>query len=61
MTALNPFLTVEEQLIEVTMLHMAESKKASQHAIELLKVGIPGAEKRIQITHINLVEECDNA
>ena len=50
MTALNPFLTVEEQLIEVTMLHMGLNRKeASQHAIELLKkVGIPGAEKRIR-------------
>ena len=50
MTALNPFLTVEEQLIEVTMLHMGlKRKEASQHAIELLKkVGIPGAEKRIR-------------
>ena len=50
MTALNPFLTVEEQLIEVSMLHMGLNRKeASQHAIELLKkVGIPGAEKRIR-------------
>lgn len=49
MTALNPFLTVEEQLVEVTMLHMGLSRaEASKHAIELLqKVGIPGAEKRI--------------
>lgn len=49
MTALNPFLTVEEQLVEVTMLHLGFTRaKASKHAVELLKkVGIPGAEKRI--------------
>ena len=49
MTALNPFLTVEEQLVEVTMLHMGLSRaEASAHAVDLLKkVGIPGAEKRI--------------
>ncbi len=50
MTALNPFLTVEEQLIEVTMLHMQLNRaQATEHAIEILrKVGIPGAEKRIR-------------
>ncbi|MBA62711.1 MAG: peptide ABC transporter ATP-binding protein [Planctomycetaceae bacterium] len=50
MTALNPFLTVEEQLVEVTMLHMGLSRtEASKHAVELLKkVGIPAAEKRIR-------------
>ena len=49
MTALNPFLTVEEQLVEVTMLHLGLSRtEASAHAVDLLKkVGIPGAEKRI--------------
>ena len=49
MTALNPFLTVEEQLVEVTMLHLGFTRaEASKHAVELLKkVGIPGAEKRI--------------
>lgn len=50
MTALNPFLTVEEQLIEVTMLHLGLGRtEASQHAVQLLqKVGIPAAEKRIR-------------
>lgn len=50
MTALNPFLTVEEQLVEVTMLHMGFNRtEASEHAVGLLrKVGIPGAEKRIR-------------
>ncbi len=50
MTALNPFLTVEEQLVEVTMLHMGLNRtEASEHAVGLLrKVGIPGAEKRIR-------------
>jgi len=49
MTALNPFLTIEEQLVEVTMLHLGLSRaEASAHAVDLLKkVGIPGAEKRI--------------
>ena len=50
MTALNPFLTVEEQLVEVTILHMGLNRtEASQHAVDLLRrVGIPGAEKRIR-------------
>jgi oligopeptide transport system ATP-binding protein len=49
MTSLNPFLTVEEQLTEVTRLHLGHSPKdATDHAIEMLRrVGIPGAEKRI--------------
>jgi oligopeptide transport system ATP-binding protein len=49
MTALNPFLTVEEQLTEVTRLHRAYShKQAIHHAIGMLeRVGIPGAAQRI--------------
>ena len=49
MTALNPFLTVEEQLTEVTELHLGHSRAdAIKHAIAMLeKVGIPSAEKRI--------------
>ena len=49
-TALNPFLTVEEQLVEVTTLHMGLNRKeASQYAVDVLRrVGIPGAEKRIR-------------
>lgn len=49
MTALNPFLTVEEQLTEVTRLHRGYThKKATQHAIEMLeRVGIPGAAQRV--------------
>jgi oligopeptide transport system ATP-binding protein len=49
MTSLNPFLTIEEQLTEVTRLHLGHSpKQATQHAIEMLRrVGIPGAEKRV--------------
>ena len=49
MTALNPFLTVEEQLTEVTQLHLGHSRdEAIKHAITMLeKVGIPAAEKRI--------------
>ena len=49
MTALNPFLTVEEQLTEVTQLHLGHSRReARAHAIEMLeKVGIPAASRRI--------------
>ncbi len=49
MTALNPFLTVEEQLTEVTILHLGHSRaEARKHAINMLEmVGIPGAERRI--------------
>jgi oligopeptide transport system ATP-binding protein len=49
MTALNPFLTVEEQLSEVTRLHLHHSAaQARKHAIEMLeKVGIPAAAKRV--------------
>ncbi|MDE0735104.1 MAG: ABC transporter ATP-binding protein, partial [Pirellulaceae bacterium] len=49
MTALNPFLTVEEQLSEVTRLHLGlSSRDALDHAIEMLqRVGIPAPEKRV--------------
>jgi oligopeptide transport system ATP-binding protein len=49
MTALNPFLTVGEQLTEVTRLHLKHSADvARRHAIEMLaKVGIPAADRRI--------------
>jgi oligopeptide transport system ATP-binding protein len=49
MTALNPFLTVEEQLTEVTRLHLGYSRKqAIAHAIGMLeKVGIPAASRRL--------------
>jgi oligopeptide transport system ATP-binding protein len=49
MTALNPFLTIAEQLTEVTQLHLGHSHpQAIKHAIEMLeKVGIPGAAKRL--------------
>jgi len=49
MTALNPFLTVADQLTEVTQLHLGHDKKtALKHAIEMLeRVGIPGAAKRV--------------
>jgi oligopeptide transport system ATP-binding protein len=49
MTALNPFLTIAEQLTEVTQLHLGHSHdEAVKHAIEMLeKVGIPGAAKRV--------------
>ena len=49
MTALNPFLTVEDQMTEVTRLHLGHSREqARKHAIEMLtKVGIPAPERRI--------------
>jgi len=50
MTALNPFLTVEEQLTEMTTLHFGwTQKKAELHAIEMLDlVQIPAAAQRIK-------------
>ena len=49
MTSLNPFLTVEEQLTEVTRLHLGHThKQAIEHAIAMLeRVGIPAASRRI--------------
>lgn len=49
MTSLNPFLTVGQQLMEVTELHLGHSpQQALNHAIGMLeKVGIPGASRRI--------------
>jgi oligopeptide transport system ATP-binding protein len=49
MTALNPFLTVGEQITEVTRLHLKHSfAQARRHAIEMLgKVHIPAPERRI--------------
>ncbi len=49
MTSLNPFLTVAEQLTEVTIRHLGHSaEQALEHAIEMLrKVGIGNAEQRV--------------
>ncbi len=49
MTALNPFLSVAEQLMEVTQLHLKHTAaQARKHAIEMLeRVGIPAAAERI--------------
>lgn len=49
MTALNPFLTIEEQLTEVTRLHLGHTAaEARKHAISMLgSVGIPAPEQRI--------------
>jgi oligopeptide transport system ATP-binding protein len=49
MTSLNPFLTVAEQLMEVTELHLGLSRKQSlHHAIDMLeRVGIPAASRRV--------------
>ena len=49
MTSLNPFLTVADQLMEVTMLHLHHNRRqALAHAIEMLeRVGIPAAARRV--------------
>jgi len=49
MTSLNPFLTVEEQLTEITRLHLGHTRKqAIAHAIEMLdQVGIPSPAKKV--------------
>ena len=49
MTSLNPFLTVEEQLTEVTIHHLGHTyEQARSHAVAMLeKVGIPKAAERI--------------
>ncbi len=49
MTSLNPFLTVGEQVTEVTRLHLRHNySQALRHAIEMLeRVGIPAAARRI--------------
>jgi oligopeptide transport system ATP-binding protein len=49
MTALNPFLTIEEQMTEVTRRHLGFShRRAVAHAIDMLeKVGIPAASRRV--------------
>ena len=49
MTSLNPFLSVADQLTEVTRLHLGYSrKKALEHAITMLeRVGIPSAARRV--------------
>ena len=49
MTSLNPFLTIEEQLTEVTKLHLKhDHKTALKRSIDMLhQVGIPSPDKRI--------------
>jgi oligopeptide transport system ATP-binding protein len=49
MTSLNPFLTVAEQLMEVTRLHLRyKRRRALDYAVEMLeRVGIPGAGRRV--------------
>ena len=49
MTSLNPFLTIEEQLTEVTKLHLKHDHGAARkRAVEMLdRVGLPSPEKRI--------------
>jgi oligopeptide transport system ATP-binding protein len=49
MTSLNPFLTVAEQMTEVTRRHFRLSSRAARHrAVEMLqRVGIPEPERRL--------------
>ncbi len=49
MNSLNPYMTVEEQLIEGPMLHLGQSRaRARERALELLEaVGIPEARRRL--------------
>jgi oligopeptide transport system ATP-binding protein len=49
MTSLNPFLTVAEQLAEVTRLHLGyKRRRAVDYAVEMLeRVGIPAASRRV--------------
>jgi oligopeptide transport system ATP-binding protein len=49
MTALNPFMTIADQLTEITRLHLGLSKSAAlDHAVKMLKeVGIPDPARRL--------------
>ena len=49
MTSLNPFLSVADQLTEVTVRHLGHTRRqAIDHAVEMLeRVGIPSAARRI--------------
>ena len=49
MTALNPFMRVSKQLMEVTQLHLGHTRvQARDHAVKMLEhVGIPDASERI--------------
>lgn len=50
MTSLNPFLTIEKQMIEVVRHHQGHSREvAREHAVEMLRaVRIPDPEERIK-------------
>ncbi|HET9959455.1 MAG TPA: ABC transporter ATP-binding protein [Polyangiaceae bacterium] len=50
LTSLNPYLRVEEQLVEVLMFHRRATRAAARkRAVQLLdRVGIPDAERRIR-------------
>jgi oligopeptide transport system ATP-binding protein len=49
MTSLNPFLTIGQQLTEVSRIHLHHSRnQARRHAIEMLeRVGLPAPERRL--------------
>ncbi len=63
MTSLNPFLTIGQQLAEVTQLHLGHSRDhAWRHAIEMLdRVGIPARPGEFMITRINFPAACGSA
>ncbi len=50
MTSLNPFLTVAEQMTEVSRLHLGHSRRqALDHAVAMLeRVGIPSPHRRVR-------------
>jgi oligopeptide transport system ATP-binding protein len=50
MTALNPFMTISDQLTEITRLHLGLSKTAAiDHAVKMLhEVGIPDPARRLE-------------
>jgi oligopeptide transport system ATP-binding protein len=49
MTSLNPFLTIGQQLTEVSRVHLRHShEQARRHAIEMLnRIGLPAPERRL--------------
>jgi oligopeptide transport system ATP-binding protein len=50
MTSLNPFLTIGQQLTEVSRVHLRHShEQARRHAIQMLeRVGLPAPERRLE-------------
>ena len=63
MTSLNPFLTIGQQLTEVTRLHLRHTHdQARRHAIEMLeRVGIPAPSAGSTIIRTNSPAACGSA